>query len=332
MIPFAIQVVLILLIVSGVIAYIGNYVGRYIGKRRLVLFNLRPRHTAILITILSGALIALVTLGTLLIISQDARTAFLGLEKLKSELKTKSLELTNANQELAAKLKQQAELEAGLTAAKSEIVQLGKTKTKLSREVTAARQGEMILKKGEIITLSLIQAGSEKTKIEGGLKKILSAADANLRSYGIKGNRPLVTVAADDFDQAVYELLGQNKVFVVKLVAVRNSFWNERVPARFELVENKLIFAEGSEITSSELPNLAQPEAEQAIMHQLGAARQAALEAGVLPDPAGSLGGVPYSQIADLAKKIKGQKVTLKIIAKKDIYTIGPLDVAFKVK
>jgi uncharacterized protein (DUF3084 family) len=335
---FALQVSLILLIVSGAIAYIGNYVGRYIGKRRLVLFGLRPRHTAIMIAVVSGSLIAAVTLTSLLFISQDARTAFLGLEQLKSQVSQRSAELRSANDalqkmnvELAAKLKKADELEARLAGAKTEIGQLNKTKLKLSREVAVTRLGEVIFKKDEIITLSLIQAGPEKEKIEAGLKAIIAAADADLRSSGIRSALPLIEVPDEEFERTVYELAGRDRVFVVKLVAARNSLWGEEVPAYFELAENKLIYREGQEILSEEIPGkLSAPEVEQAIMLQLGLARQAALEAGVLADPSGSLGGVPYSQIADLAKKVKGNKTTLKIFARKDIFAIGPLDIGFK--
>jgi uncharacterized protein (DUF3084 family) len=319
--PFAAQIILLLLVIGGAIAYIGNYVGKYIGKRRLTIFNLRPRHTAMTITVISGILIAFLTLGVL------------GLDKLKEQIVLKTAELNAANLELQQKLGQTKDLEEKLTGAKTEIGQLNKAKQKLSREVKVTRQGEVILKKGEVITLSLIQAGPEKSKIEAGLKQILASADANLRNYGIKSNKLLVTVAPDDFDQAVYSLMGENKVFVVKLVALRNTLWGEEVPAQFDIIENKLVFKENMEIASGEIvAKLSSPQIEQEVTRILGLARQAALEAGVQTDPSGSLGSLPYSQIVDLARKIKNsdRKTLLRISAKKDIYTIGPLDINFR--
>jgi uncharacterized protein (DUF3084 family) len=334
MFPFALQVVVLLFIIGGLIAYIGNYVGRYIGKRRLTIFNLRPRHTATAITVISGTLIAVSTLLVLLAVSQDARTAFLGLEKLKGQISEKSKELSAANETLAKTNKELEELQATLAAAKVEISQLQKTRANLSREIKVARQGEVLFRNGEVISLSLIQAGPDKGKIEAGLKKILANADASLRSQGIKSEKQLIAVDPDDFNQAVYSLLGENKIFVVELVAARNALWGEQVPANFELVENKLVYREGEEIISSEIsPGLTASQTEQEVMKTLRLARQAAREAGVLPDPSGSLGSIPYSQIFDVAKKIKGstRKVNLKILAGKDIHAIGPLEVQFKV-
>ena len=51
----------VLIIVSGLVDFIGNLVGRAIGRRRLSLLRLRPRHTAELITVVTGMLITVVT-------------------------------------------------------------------------------------------------------------------------------------------------------------------------------------------------------------------------------------------------------------------------------
>ena len=76
-------VVLFLLAVCGLIAYIGDLLGRRMGKKRLSAFGLRPKHTAILFTIVTGVLIACVSLGHLPLLHlvaridhQTARVAF----------------------------------------------------------------------------------------------------------------------------------------------------------------------------------------------------------------------------------------------------------------
>ncbi|MFA5875899.1 MAG: DUF3084 domain-containing protein, partial [Candidatus Margulisiibacteriota bacterium] len=83
---FGLKIVLLLLVLSGTIAYIGNFLGKSVGKKRLTLFGLRPRYTANFFTVVSGMLIALLTLSSLLIISKDAQTAFFGLEKLQQAI------------------------------------------------------------------------------------------------------------------------------------------------------------------------------------------------------------------------------------------------------
>ncbi len=328
---FVLQTVLVVLVLGGAIAYIGNYVGRYIGKKRLTLFNLRPRYTAIAITVVSGVLIALSTAGVLLMISQDARTALLGLDRLRQEISEKTKELNAANASLEKLKLTFSQLEKNLEAVRKESAQLQKTKQRLSREVTRAREGEVLFRKGEVISLSLIQAGPEKGKIEAGLKKIVASANDYLGSLG---TRSAVNVSTEDLDTAVYTLIGESRLFVVKMVADRNAVWGEDIPARFELNENRLVYHAGDEIVGGDIPaGLSAPQIEQEVMKVLRSSHQAAKDAGVLPDPSGSVGRIPYSQISDVARKVKAvnKKVRLRVVAQKDVYSIGPLEVEFKV-
>src|ERR671930_96539 len=64
-----------LLAVSGLIAYVGDLLGRRMGKKRLTVFGLRPKHTAILSTIVTGVLIACVSLGVAFGLSPGVRLA-----------------------------------------------------------------------------------------------------------------------------------------------------------------------------------------------------------------------------------------------------------------
>jgi hypothetical protein len=43
--------ILLLLALCGFIAYIGDLLGRRFGKKRLSIFGMRPKHTAILLTV-----------------------------------------------------------------------------------------------------------------------------------------------------------------------------------------------------------------------------------------------------------------------------------------
>ncbi len=56
---------------AGLIAYVGDLLGRRMGKARLSLLGLRPRHTAIVVTSITGMLIAAFTLGLLLAVNRE---------------------------------------------------------------------------------------------------------------------------------------------------------------------------------------------------------------------------------------------------------------------
>lgn len=55
--------IVLLLALCGFIAYMGDLLGRRLGKKRLSVFGLRPKHTAILLTVVTGVVIAAVTFG-----------------------------------------------------------------------------------------------------------------------------------------------------------------------------------------------------------------------------------------------------------------------------
>jgi uncharacterized protein (DUF3084 family) len=74
--------ILAVLILGGIIATLGDRIGSKVGKARLSLFNLRPKKTAVLITILTGVLIAASTMGLLLLVSRGVRDRLLNFEDI----------------------------------------------------------------------------------------------------------------------------------------------------------------------------------------------------------------------------------------------------------
>ena len=94
---YGIMLSVVLVLTGGVIAFIGDRLGSKVGKKKLSLFGLRPKHTSILVTIITGILITTVTFGILAIASKDVRTALFGMNKLKAELNEKQSMLEEAS-------------------------------------------------------------------------------------------------------------------------------------------------------------------------------------------------------------------------------------------
>ena len=94
-------IIILVLILSGVIAYIGDQIGMKVGKKRLSIFGLRPRYSSIIITIITGILIAALSLSILLVTYTSLRQALLNigtvltrLENLQEQVEVKDDELT----------------------------------------------------------------------------------------------------------------------------------------------------------------------------------------------------------------------------------------------
>lgn len=97
---YGLALIAVLAVMGGAIAYIGDKLGTKVGKKKLSMFGLRPKHTSIIVTIVTGILIAASTLGILSLTSRDVRTALFGMEALKNELTRLSQEVSVKNNEL----------------------------------------------------------------------------------------------------------------------------------------------------------------------------------------------------------------------------------------
>src|SRR5579884_3808938 len=78
-------IVVIIVIIAGVIAYLGDRVGHQVGRKRLTLFNIRPRYTSTIIAVGTGMLIALVVTLVAIFASNQVKTAFFELNRINSE-------------------------------------------------------------------------------------------------------------------------------------------------------------------------------------------------------------------------------------------------------
>lgn len=97
---YGIFLIIVLVITGGAIAFIGDKLGSKVGKKRLSIFGLRPKHTSILVTIITGIMITSTTLGIMSVVSENVRTALFGMEKLNKEMAEAKEEVANAQKML----------------------------------------------------------------------------------------------------------------------------------------------------------------------------------------------------------------------------------------
>jgi uncharacterized protein (DUF3084 family) len=142
---YGVVLILVLIVMGGAIAYIGDKLGTKVGKKKLSIFGLRPKHTSIIVTIITGILITSSTLGALALTSKNVRVALFGMEKLNQQIKategnlqTVTMDLMKANAEreetIAALNKAQADyamVSNDLENSKAQIVELENTKNAL---------------------------------------------------------------------------------------------------------------------------------------------------------------------------------------------------------
>src|SRR4028119_1824004 len=110
-----------ILLLGGVIATLGDRIGTKVGKARLSLFNLRPRKTATVVTIITGSLISASTLGILFATSDSLRKGIFELDNIQKRLRIArgEIDIINAQKsqvesELVKTRTQQAEVQQRL--------------------------------------------------------------------------------------------------------------------------------------------------------------------------------------------------------------------------
>ncbi|MBE9059111.1 DUF3084 domain-containing protein [Sphaerospermopsis sp. LEGE 08334] len=126
-----------ILILGGVIATVGDRIGTKVGKARLSLFNLRPKNTAVLVTIFTGGVISASTLAILFAADEGLRKGVFELEDIQKDLRNKREQLKIAET-------QKTEVENQLIQARKEQAQAQQDLQKINQSLKAANTKQQI--------------------------------------------------------------------------------------------------------------------------------------------------------------------------------------------
>lgn len=170
---YGVLLIFVLVVMGGAIAYIGDKLGSKVGKKRLSIFGLRPKHTSIVVTIITGILITSLTLGVMTLTSENVRLALFGMEKLNQQIAATEHSLQDITDKLEqAKTEREETLQAltkaqedyalasaDLTKSKSQIAMLENTKNTLQRQK-------------EELDHKVNALGGERVKLENDIERL----------------------------------------------------------------------------------------------------------------------------------------------------------------
>lgn len=179
---FGIRLMFLLAVMGGIIAFIADKLGSKIGKKKLSVFGLRPHDTSVLLTVLSGVLISLFSVGILAVSSESARTALFGMEKLQKELFRLTAEKSSAEEEYNKAMASLKEKNAAIAELDKEIQRVNEDKATAEGNLAAANnslnevrgqyeatQGALVNAKNEV--QSLTEARNKLNEEIKGLKQ-----------------------------------------------------------------------------------------------------------------------------------------------------------------
>ncbi|MEM8828986.1 MAG: DUF3084 domain-containing protein [Cyanobacteria bacterium P01_G01_bin.19] len=127
-------------ILGGIIAAFGDRLGTKIGKARLRLFNLRPRQTAMVITVITGMLISALTLGILFSFSKSLRRGIFELDDILKEQRRIERELTEVREQKQQVEEQLTQVEQAQNQAKIELDAINRDFELSKQELTQSSQ------------------------------------------------------------------------------------------------------------------------------------------------------------------------------------------------
>lgn len=198
----------VLAVMGGIIAYLGDKIGSKVGKRKIKLFGLRPKYTSVVVTIMTGISIAVVTLGVMSVLSENVRVALFGMNKLRQQQQVLEAqrdkllqeadklaeEMQEKNERLADNEKVLASQEAQLDGANEQLrlTMLDLDQVQAARD-DAANQLSIVQVAFDEANADLTTARSEIEELErtkAGLTKTVAALDERNRLL----NRSVVTV------------------------------------------------------------------------------------------------------------------------------------------
>jgi uncharacterized protein YdcH (DUF465 family) len=164
---FGIRLMFLLAVMGGIIAFIADKLGSKIGKKKLSVFGLRPHDTSVLLTVLSGVLISLFSVGILAVSSESARTALFGMEKLQKELFRLTAEKSTAEEEYNKAMASLKEKNAAIAELDNKIQKVNADKAAAEENLIAANnslnsvrgqyevtQGALVNAKNEVQSLT----------------------------------------------------------------------------------------------------------------------------------------------------------------------------------
>jgi len=232
--------IVFLILLGGLIAPFGDLLGTKIGKARFSILKLRPKKTATIVTILTGGFISSISIGLLLLVSEEFRQRLFVdipfLQKTLAESKRALIPLQEERKKLEDKIKNK------------ELV-LNKLKT----DVKEFRSGNVVIKRGQTLFIAEINYSSN---IKSDLANIYNEADKFVRKLVIPSNKDAKNILLwRPSDIAKVETLaarGGNWILLIKS-ATNVLKGDNYVFVSPDLLENKIILRKGDVITSSTL-------------------------------------------------------------------------------
>ena len=215
--------ILSLLILGGIVSTLGDRLGSKVGKARLSIFKLRPKSTAVLITVFTGSIISAISFAIMVAFNSQLRVGLFELEDIQAKIAEKEQELK-----------------------------------KLEKNLFAFRSGNVVISSGQSLITKTVQI-DRNDEIKKEIESILQQANFyafNLAKTSQSKYRRILLVRTDHIEK-LEDILADKRSWVVSIKSAGNILRGENYVYAFpEVTLNKDITRKGEVIAKENITEL----------------------------------------------------------------------------
>ena len=229
--------IVFLILLGGLIAPFGDLLGTKIGKARFSILKLRPKKTATIVTIITGGFISAISIGLLILVSEEFRQRlFVDIPFLQKTLEESKKALLPLQQE-------RKKLEDKINKKENEL-------NKLKSDVKEFRRGNVVIKRGQ--TLFIAQVTSNPN-LKSDLGKIYNSADKYVQKIVIPSKKEAKNILLwrpSDISK-IEGVTSKGGDWIILIKSATNVLKGDNfVFVSPELLENKIIVMKGEVVIS----------------------------------------------------------------------------------
>jgi len=228
--------IVFLILLGGLIAPFGDLLGTKIGKARFSILQLRPKKTATIVTIITGGFISSISIGLLLLVSEEFR------QRLFVDIPFLQKTLDESKKALVPLQEERRKLE-------EKIINKEKELNKLKSDVKEFRRGNVVLKRGQTLFIAEITSNSN-IKLELG--KIYNSADKYVQKIVIpnKKIKNILVWRTSDISE-IEGVTAKGGEWIILIKSATNVLKGDKFVFVYpELIQNKIVVREQEVITS----------------------------------------------------------------------------------
>ena len=226
-----------LILLGGIIAPFGDLLGTKIGKARFSILKLRPKKTATIVTIITGGFISAISIGLLILVSEEFRQRLFVdipfLQKTLDESKKALLPLQEERKKLEDKINNKE-----------------KELNKLKSDIKEFRSGNVVIKRGQTLFIGEVVSNPD---IKLDLGKIYSSADRYVQKIVIPSKKEIKNILLwrpSDITK-IERVTAKEGNWIILIKAATNVLKGDNFVIVYpEMLENKTVVGRGEVITS----------------------------------------------------------------------------------